>query len=53
MNTTEVVCVECGAVAPTDALGWHACLVGVDDELDDEEEAVVYCPECAEREFDE
>ena len=42
-------CVECGRVqtAPV-ARGWRAYLT-VDD--DEPAEAVVYCPECAEREF--
>ena len=50
-QTDHLVCVECGAVAPPDALGWRAYLVGVHDVLDDGETVAVYCPQCAEREF--
>jgi hypothetical protein len=32
-----LVCVKCAAEAPPDARGWRAFLVGVDDELDDED----------------
>lgn len=39
-------CEECGAEAKDDAAGWKAYLT-----LDDE--AVVCCPKCAEREFGE
>lgn len=37
-------CVECGRVSQEDERGWTARLT-IDDEL------VVYCPECDEREF--
>ncbi|HEU6445308.1 MAG TPA: hypothetical protein VFL61_09645 [Gaiellaceae bacterium] len=40
----ELVCVECGRVSRDDERGWTARLT-VDDEV------VVYCPECEEREF--
>ena len=46
-----LACTECGILAPPDAPRWHAYLVGISDELDDEEMVAVYCPECAEREF--
>jgi hypothetical protein len=44
-------CVECGREQDDDGRGWRAYLT-VDD-ADDEEpvEAVVFCPECATREF--
>ena len=47
-----LTCVECGRVSFRDAeRGWRAYLT-VDDADDDEPvEAVVYCPECAGREF--
>ncbi len=38
-------CVECGRVQAAGAHGWKAYLTV------DPAEAVVYCPECAEREF--
>ena len=45
----RLTCVECGRVhqAPV-ARGWRAYLT-VDE--DESAEAIVYCPECAEREF--
>ena len=44
----EIVCVEFGREQAADERGWKAYLT-----TDEEEpaEAVVYCPECAEREF--
>jgi hypothetical protein len=43
--------VECSRKQAADERGWRAFLT-VDDTDDDEPvEAVVYCPECAEREF--
>jgi hypothetical protein len=43
--------VECSREQAADERGWRAFLT-VDDADDDEEvEAVVYCPECATREF--
>jgi hypothetical protein len=47
----ELHCIECGA-ASVNALGWRAYLVGVGDEVDENEEVVSYCPECAAQEFD-
>jgi hypothetical protein len=41
-------CVECGRVQPEGARGWRAYLTTDEDEP---AEAVVYCPECAEREL--
>jgi hypothetical protein len=43
-------CEECGKEARTEeeAHDWRAYLTVVDD---DEPEVVVYCPECAKREF--
>jgi hypothetical protein len=49
----HLICVECRAIAPPEVPGWRAFLVGVHDELDDEETVAVYCPECAAREFGE
>jgi hypothetical protein len=46
-----LICVECKAEASPDAVGWRAFIVGVGDEVDENEEVVTYCPECAEREF--
>jgi hypothetical protein len=39
-----LVCAECGRESPPDARGWAAY-------LDDDDAAVTFCPECAEREF--
>jgi hypothetical protein len=43
-------CVECGKEAGEIAPGWQAYLVG-DPDIEDDEEVVVYCPDCARREF--
>jgi hypothetical protein len=40
----QLICAECGAMSPSDAAGWRAY-------LNDDGEAVTFCPECAEREF--
>jgi hypothetical protein len=43
-NELELVCVECGAVSMFGAKGWrgyHTC----------DDEAAMFCPECAAREF--
>lgn len=37
-------CAECGRESDPDAAGWRAY-------LDDDDQAVTFCPECAEREF--
>jgi Zn finger protein HypA/HybF involved in hydrogenase expression len=43
-------CVECGRPQPSSvARGWKAYLTADEEEP---AEALVYCPECAEREFD-
>ena len=42
-----LLCAECAAVSG----GWRAYLVGGEDAEEDEEEAAVYCPEGAAREF--
>jgi hypothetical protein len=39
-----LVCAECGRESPPDAAGWRAY-------LDDDGQAVTFCPKCAEREF--
>jgi hypothetical protein len=44
-------CVECRKrPSYEDAAGWQAYLVS-DPDVKDEEEIVVYCPDCARREF--
>ncbi len=43
-DPTILVCVECGAESPPAAAGWRGYLT-------DDGEAVMFCPECAEREF--
>jgi hypothetical protein len=43
-------CVECRKDAGEIALGWQAYLVG-DPDTEDDEEVVVYCPDCVRREF--
>jgi DNA-directed RNA polymerase subunit RPC12/RpoP len=43
-------CVECGREAGEIAPGWQAYLVS-DPDIEDDEEIVVYCPDCARREF--
>jgi hypothetical protein len=44
--TSAFRCAECGAVAEAGAEGWKAY-------IDDDEAVVLFCPECAEREFRE
>jgi hypothetical protein len=39
-----LVCAECGLESPPDAASWRAY-------LDDDGAAVMFCPECAAREF--
>ena len=43
-------CVECRKEAGEIAPGWQAYLVG-DPDIEGDEEIVVYCPDCARREF--
>ena len=46
-----LICVECGRVSD-DGRGWRAYLVAAgEDGFGDPETVVVYCPDCAEREF--
>jgi hypothetical protein len=47
-QTERLACVECGRVQAAARRGWRAYLK---TDEDDPAEAVVYCPECAEREF--
>jgi hypothetical protein len=47
--TAALVCAECGA-SSTDGARWKAEFV-TDDELEDDDEIVVYCPACWNREF--
>ena len=42
--TNTLTCVECGRVAESGARGWKAL-------LDDDDAVVLFCPDCAEREF--
>jgi hypothetical protein len=42
--TNRLECVECGRVSREGERGWKA-------RLTDDDEAVIYCPECDEREF--
>jgi hypothetical protein len=44
----RLACVECGRVQAAGEREWRAYLTADEDEPAD---AVVYCPECAEREF--
>lgn len=41
----QLVCAECGTESNAGALGWRAY-------LDDDETAVIFCPDCARREFE-
>jgi hypothetical protein len=45
LGRAGLVCAECGAVSPPNAAGWCAY-------LDDDGAAVMFCPDCATREFD-
>jgi hypothetical protein len=40
-----LLCAECGAESPRDAQGWRGYLT-------DDDKAVMFCPDCAKREFD-
>jgi Zn finger protein HypA/HybF involved in hydrogenase expression len=42
-------CAECGTKSNELATGWRAYLVGDFDEEENEEEVLVFCPECASR----
>jgi hypothetical protein len=46
----ELWCSECGCVSEGDALGWRAYLGSETD--DGPVEALPFCPDCAEREFE-
>jgi DNA-directed RNA polymerase subunit RPC12/RpoP len=48
-QTERLTCVECGREQADDERGWKAYLT-VDE--DESAEAVVYCPDCAVREFE-
>lgn len=45
---TLLNCVECGAESDQLASGWQAYVA---NKLDEETEVLMFCPECAEREF--
>jgi DNA-directed RNA polymerase subunit RPC12/RpoP len=44
-------CVECGAESNKLATGWRAYLAGELDENEQEGEVLMFCPDCARREF--
>jgi hypothetical protein len=44
----RLICVECGRVSDGRAEGWRAFHAG---DLHEPDEVIVYCPECARREF--
>jgi hypothetical protein len=44
----RLVCAECDRLAPEGARGWRAYLTD-----DEPPEIANYCPDCAEREFDD
>jgi hypothetical protein len=48
-----MTCVECGAVADEGADGWRGYRTDLAESADDDTvpAVMVYCPECAEREF--
>jgi hypothetical protein len=46
---TAPICEECGCVNTDGERGWQAHVVDLDD--DGEDEVVLFCPRCAEREF--
>jgi hypothetical protein len=48
VKSDRLTCVECRREQGDDERGWHAYLT---TDEDDSAEALVYCPECAEREF--
>ena len=47
-----LTCAECGGTAPPGAHGWKGLLTVGDEAAEDEEQVAVFCPNCAEREFD-
>jgi hypothetical protein len=49
-HIVELRCEECGRTANDDAAGWQVHLARDGEEV--ELETVVFCPECASREFD-
>lgn len=46
-------CQECFTTAPDRSSGWRAYLFAAPVEAEDGALVIVYCPECAEREFGE
>ena len=48
-HDVRLTCVECGRVQPDGAHGWKAYLTTDETEP---AETIVYCPECAELEFE-
>jgi len=49
MTATTLVCVECSERADREARDWEAHLCDLDDDGDND--LLVYCPDCAAREF--
>lgn len=49
----RLVCAQFGTISPPDARGWRGVLAVGDEHEEDKEEAFVFCPACAEREFDD
>jgi hypothetical protein len=47
-DTKPLTCEECGRTQPAGERGWRAYLTTGEDEP---AEAIVYCPDCAAREF--
>jgi hypothetical protein len=52
LDCTSLRCAECGRQADETADGWRAYLAVI-DESDEDLEVEVFCPECAEREFED
>jgi hypothetical protein len=48
----SLACTECRDPAPPGAVGWLAYLTLGDEDAEDVAEVAVYCPGCADREFD-
>jgi hypothetical protein len=48
---TDLLCVECGAIADEKAKGWRMCRTNAPD-LNEQPDLAAYCPKCAAREFD-
>lgn len=52
LSVKRLLCAECERESDEHALGWRAYLAGgLDGEEGEVEEALVFCPACAKREF--